>query len=62
MMAWFLVPLAAVAVIGLLCANVKVGFIVSDATQNTGFDTGFYMMTVVGLTAAEITLVVWLLT
>ncbi|SCY69745.1 hypothetical protein SAMN05660666_02531 [Novosphingobium aromaticivorans] len=35
------------------CA-VKIGFIVADKTEGTGFDAGFYMLTVFGLIAMPI--------
>jgi hypothetical protein len=59
-MAIFLAVPIAIAVIGLLCLDVKIGFMVSEATENTGFDMGFYMMTVIGLIVAEVCAVVWL--
>lgn len=45
------ITLGPVAVIGYVCLAVKAGFIVSDWTEDTGFDAGFYMMVVVGLIA-----------
>jgi hypothetical protein len=59
-MMYVLIPLAVVAVMGVMCLNVKVGFIVSDKTEDTGFGAGFYMMTVIGLMAAEISAVAFI--
>ena len=41
----------ALAAAGYVCGAIKVGFIVADATEKTGFGLGFYVMTVVGLIA-----------
>lgn len=59
-MLFVIVPFAIVALVGLVCLNVKAGFIVGEATENTGFDAGFYLMTVLGLTAAEASLIIFL--
>ncbi len=59
-MIFILIPFFVVAVIGLMCLNVKIGFIVSDWTEHTGFSAGFYMMTVFFLSAAEISFVSYL--
>jgi len=59
-MEFILFPLAAIVVIALLCINVKIGFMVSDATENTGFNAGFYMITVIGLIAAEVSLIAYI--
>ena len=42
---------AVIAAIGYICLAVKIGFIVGDVTEKTGFDAGFYAMTVFGLLA-----------
>ncbi len=60
-MNYILMPLSLMAVIGLACLNIKIGFIVGDWTENTGFHFGFYMITVVGLFAAEISAAAYLL-
>lgn len=60
-MIYFLAPIATIFVIALLCATFKVGFIVSDMTEGTGFNVGFYMITVCGLLAAEISLAAFLI-
>ncbi len=54
---YFLIPLIVIAVVGLFCLNIKIGFIVGDLTRDTGFGVGFYMMTVVGLISIEASLV-----
>lgn len=56
---FIIAPLAVVLVMGLLCLNVWIGFKVGDLTEDTGFDAGFYMMTVVGLTAAEVSAAIY---
>lgn len=58
-MNYLLIPIAAVIIIGVLCLNIKAGYIVAELTENTGFDAGFYMMTVVGLIALELSLIVF---
>ncbi len=37
--------------IGYLCLVFKIGFMVGDATEHTGFDVGFYMITICSLLA-----------
>ena len=51
---YFLIPVAIVLIVGLLCLNVKIGFIVADRTRGTGFEAGYYMITVFGLVGIEI--------
>lgn len=60
-MIYFVIPLLFIAFIALMCLNIKIGFIVGYKTANTGFDAGWYMITVVGLTAFEISAVVYVL-
>lgn len=50
MLTALLIVLVPVLAIGYLCLAVKIGFMVSEATEHTGFDAGFYMITVIGLT------------
>lgn len=38
-------------IIAYICMAIKVGFWVGDLTQNTGFDWGFYAITVVTILA-----------
>lgn len=52
-MMYVLIPLAVILAMGLLCLDVKAGFMVSDATEASGFSVGYYMMTVFGLIAAQ---------
>lgn len=59
-MMYFLIPLIAAAAIGLVCVDVKIGLIVSEMTEGTGFSAGFYMMTVIGLLAAEVSAALYL--
>lgn len=37
-----------------VCAAVKVGFVVLNATEDTGFGVGFYAITVMGILALPI--------
>jgi len=36
---------------GYLCLCIKIGFTIGDLARNTGFDFGFYMMTVATMVA-----------
>jgi len=45
---------AVIGVITYLCLCVKAGFIVSDLTEDTGFQFGFYMITGLSLIALPI--------
>lgn len=58
-MEYFLIPLLVVLAIGLSSLNIKIGFVVGDLTKNTGFDYGFYMMTVLGLFSAEASAIIY---
>lgn len=46
---------------GYLCLSIKVGFIVADLTEDTGFDAGFYMMTVFGMLSAPVAIIATLM-
>ena len=59
-MIYFLIPLAIILAIFILCANFWIGYKVLDATAGTGFEIGFYMMTVLGLLAFEISATVFI--
>ena len=41
-----------------LCLAIKLGFWVGKKTESTGFDVGFYMMTVIGLITLPIAIAV----
>lgn len=58
-MFYILIPVLVVLVVGLLAIDVKIGFIVAEATENTGFSFGFYIITVLGLIACQISFVMW---
>lgn len=50
-MTFLMVIILPVLIAGYVVLSVKVGFMVGDATRNTGFDVGFYLMTVFGMMA-----------
>jgi hypothetical protein len=48
--------------IGYLCLAFKIGSIVGEATEDTGFDYGFYLLTTVGLIALPLAIAAQVLT
>lgn len=60
-MEYILIPFITVLIAGLFSLNLKLGFIVANLTEDTGFDIGFEAMTVFGLVAAEFSLAAYLL-
>jgi hypothetical protein len=53
-MSFLTIMAVVIGVIGYVCLAFKIGFMVSDATENTGFNAGFYAITVFGLLALPI--------
>lgn len=49
---------AVVAITGYVCLCMKAGFMVADLTEDTGFDAGFYLMTVFGLVALPVAIII----
>ena len=53
-MTFLMILFIPVLITGYIALSVKIGFMVGDATINTGFDTGFYLMTVFGMLALPV--------
>lgn len=50
-MTFLMILIIPALIAGYVALSMKIGFMVGDATQGTGFDAGFYLMTVFGMLA-----------
>ena len=50
-MTFLMILIIPALIAGYIVLSVKIGFMVGDATSGTGFDAGFYLMTVIGMFA-----------
>lgn len=50
-MTFLMILIIPALIAGYVVLSVKIGFMVGDATRKTGFDVGFYLMTVFGMLA-----------
>lgn len=53
-MTFLMILIIPALIAGYIVLSVKIGFMVGDATINTGFDAGFYLMTVFGMLALPV--------
>lgn len=53
-MTFLMILIIPVLIAGYVALSMKIGFMVGDATQGTGFDVVFYIMTVFGMLALPI--------